>query len=220
MGTVCFYHSVDADGEGSGAIVKLAHPETVMYGLDYGHKIPHDLVKDGDTLYIVDFSLPVEDMKALDARCTLVLMDHHKTALDAAAEEKFVGLQSLGSSGIELTWEYFHSEHSPMRVSLIPIPRAVRLIGAHDNWNHTDPETWPFHYGLMSCNTDPRNSPFWHNLFTDRFGLVDQIIESGKPIQVSVDSSNKKYAEVAAFRTILPNGLRAIAINKGLTGSA
>src|ERR1019366_2059375 len=68
--------------------------------------------------------------------------------------------------------------------------------------------------------TDPRNSPFWHNLFTDRFGLVDQIIESGKPIQVSVDSSNKKYAEVAAFRTILPNGLRAIAINKGLTGSA
>ena len=48
----CFYHSKDLDGWCSGAIVKKAHPDCVMIGIDYGDSFPWGEVSKDDIIVI------------------------------------------------------------------------------------------------------------------------------------------------------------------------
>lgn len=213
---ICFYHSADLDGHCSGALVKFANPECELYGINYGDPFPWDRVAEEDVV-MVDFSLqPFDKMVLLNDLCPrLIWIDHHKSAIDeydeAREEEAFEidGVRTVGLAGCELTWQYF--------LPSTKMPTFVYLLGRYDVWDHLDPRTLPFQYGMRRVkDTLPQNQEFWASLLDVE--KVNRIIEDGSIILEYQKSENEKYAEACAFETEV-DGLRCIAINKMLTNS-
>lgn len=84
------WHRADFDGVCSAAIVKKFVPDCELHGIDYGDPFPWQKVEPLEAngmrslrrVFLLDFSLPPEDMKKLAACCDLVWIDHHKVCLD------------------------------------------------------------------------------------------------------------------------------------------
>lgn len=91
----------------------------------------------GKTIYMVDFSYPLKQMKDILSVCErVVLLDHHKTCFDM--------LEALGphprldssrcnneKSGCVISWEYFHTDD---------VPQMLLHVQDRDLWkfNHND----------------------------------------------------------------------------------
>ena len=111
--TICFHHD-DADGQGSGAVVRYAlGPDVLLFEADHDDRpIPWDEVNDADKIIVVDFSFPLETMlKFADGR-DLIWIDHHKSAIAQLGEyaEEWNGLQSIDEAACVLSWKYFFPE--------------------------------------------------------------------------------------------------------------
>lgn len=131
----CFYHSADLDGHCSGAIVKLAHPECEMIPINYGQEFPWDTIILGETVFMVDFSLPAGDMKALNLNSDLRWIDHHKSAIEALSG-LYKGIREIGLGACELVWRYCFPND--------PVPYAVHLLSVYDVWRFEyTPDTDP-----------------------------------------------------------------------------
>ncbi len=147
----CFYHRVDLDGRCSGAIVKKMYPECEMIGADYNDTLDLDSIKQGEKVFIVDFSFPIDKMIQLSNTAELVWIDHHKSAIEKAHKAGFLSsggqLLHMGSddpstkkAGCELTWEWIYPREKT--------PLAVKLLSKYDVWNLKDPLVLPFQYGF------------------------------------------------------------------------
>ena len=176
----CFYHSADLDGHCSGAIVKLKYSQCELYPIDYGNSFPWNQIEKEDIIVMTDFSLqPFENMIKLNDQCKeLIWIDHHKSAIEEARKNNFecCGIQEIGIGAAQLTWEYFMGSS---------IPKAVRLIAEYDVWNHSNPNTLPFHFGLRLYDTDPSVSggmSIWYRLFSGEVFIIQHIIEKGKTV--------------------------------------
>lgn len=216
----CFYHSSDLDGHCSGAIVKFKYPDCEMFGIDYGDEFPWEQIKKGETVFMVDFGLQpfVPNMVKLFNKCHLIWIDHHKSAIQEYEDVQLnEGLYIVGArchdnsqAGCELTWEYLF-ETEP--------PRSVKLLSQYDVWNHEDPDTLPFQFGLRQYETHPNEQNLWKGLFeVEGLNSLDRIIYEGNIILNYQGLENRKYASACAFETEL-DGLKCIAINKMLTNS-
>lgn len=211
----CFYHRADLDGRCSGAIVKMRYPGCEMIGIDYGDAFPWERIVPGETVVMVDFSLPMVDMERLSGMCTLVWIDHHKSAIEEAAARRFEasGMQRLeiGKAGCELTWDVLYSEKR--------MPRAVFLLGRYDVWEHHNyPGALAFQYGMRQAGSgDPEDREFWWLLFHDE-EMVSRIVETGELLLGYEERQNALYVNSCAFEVEL-DGLRCIAVNRGLTNS-
>jgi len=226
----CFYHSVDFDGQCSGAIVynyyKERNRKVNLVGINYGESFPWTDIGSSDTVYMVDFGIqPFKDMVLLNSVCDLVWIDHHQSALNDLTESgvKFDGIQRNGIGACALVWEYLYPN--------IDIPYAIKLLSEYDVWIHDDPNTLPFQYGLrLEPDTQP-DSDIWVDLFETEEGcdmwgnslewydVLMKIINNGKTILEYETKNNELYCKHYAFETEI-NGLKAIAVNKGLTSSA
>jgi len=173
MNPICFFHRCDLDGVCSGAIVKRFVPECEMHGFDYGDEFPWDKVEPGyendpaftmpvkRTVYMVDVSLPIEDMRRLAEVSNLVYIDHHKTAIAAWMERippaRFFLKEAYAAC--EMCWAWFNDHTEEGAIETISIdyrtmPEAVRLLGRYDVWDKDDPD-WatrilPFQYAMRS----------------------------------------------------------------------
>lgn len=214
----CFYHSADLDGHCAGAIIKYRFPQCEMIGINYGDVFSWERIEPDETVVMVDFSLPIEDMERLNGMCTLVWIDHHKSAIETARARCFLasGEQVLviGEAGCELAWRWcFGTEPC----------RAVFLLGRYDVWDHHNhPGALEFQYGMRNLDdTCPRNQGLWHELFNDKpspDSLVQTITQDGGLLLSYEERQNAKYVRSCAFEVDL-DGLRCIAVNKGLTNS-
>lgn len=199
MNPICFYHKADLDGVCSGAIVKRFVPDCEMYGIDYGEELPiirltpepafcPDIVAWRElqwtevelgqlnglygkrTVYMVDFSLPPEEMKRLAERSNLIWIDHHSLAIAEAIADGYAtskggcaGVQTPAYAACELCWKWFSVvyerdpdlsvENYGAKLMGAEIPEAVRLLGRYDVWDKGDLEEWeskilPFQYGM------------------------------------------------------------------------
>lgn len=212
----CFYHSADLDGKCSGAIVKLFNPECEMIGINYGDAFPWETITQGETVFMVDFTLqPFSDMIRLDYICNggLNWIDHHKTAIEEAHKHAFLvavgGIQSLqvGQAACELTWRALSTE---------PMPRAVFLLGRYDVWDHHNhPGSLEFQYGMRAYDARPECTGFWKGIF---FSSIENDIDTGRSLLAFERRQNEMYVKSCAFEVEL-DGLRCIAVNKGLTNS-
>ena len=207
--------------------------------------------KEPETVYMVDFCLqPFTDMVKLKGMCNLTWIDHHKSAIEsyeAYIEEQQRALMTPASVSIagfrdsrfaacELTWEYFNpafrnqrwrptDDHTKLMES---IPLVVRLLGRYDVWDHSDPDTLSFQYGIRLMSTDPGRYPLcmenlWDRLFLETQAspgrtLSSLLIQDGCIVMRYVDQENRKYCAAAAFETEL-DGFKCIAVNKLLTSS-
>ena len=214
----CFYHSADLDGHCSGALIKMAYPECVLIKINYGDAFPWELIPIGcgEKVFMVDFSLqPYTEMRKLAIHADpLIWIDHHKSAIEERDifSDTYLGIQTSGIGACALVWEYIQSKSN-----LKETPTFVKLLAEYDVWNHTDPRTLLFQYGMrQQGNTYPDNQDFWKSLFDTE--KVQRIIEVGSIILSYQTTENKKYANACAFDTEL-DGLKCIAINKMLTNS-
>jgi len=222
---LCFYHRTDLDGICSGAIIKRALDCDVVdfNGLDYADDFNLDEC-DGRDVYMVDVSLqPFSRMlELLNVANSLTWIDHHKEAVKDANEAGFdrfaAGAWELGSAACELTWKYFFlSEPTP--------PRAVRLLGRYDVWDHDDPDVLAFQYGARLYVESGVHDRFW-KFALDPDGtsdssedFVDEVLQVGKKVLKYQTQVNAKVAHACAFETTI-DGLRAIAANYGVRGTA
>lgn len=198
----CFYHNADLDGICSAAIVRLAHPAAELIGINHGDPFPWETIELGEVVYMVDFSLqPFEEMTRLVQACDLRWIDHHKSAINDMKEHNreidFArGLQRDGIGACWLVWEFFHGTKR--------LPRAVELLARYDVWDHEDPDTLPFQYGIRTLEmaADPRHEA-WGILLGDAgFNdqqLVDEILVDGAAILRYIDNDNALKARALCF---------------------
>lgn len=210
----CFYHSADLDGHCSGAILKMKYPECELVGINYGDDFPWHSIGQGEMIFMVDFSLqPFSRMVRLDNISQLVWIDHHKSAISDAKKAGWkIDATKLreGIGACQIVWENIFIEPTT-------VPTFIKLLAEYDVWNHSDPRTLSFQYGMRQFkDTWPGNQDFWHSLFDVE--EVQRITEIGGIIIKYQDSENEKYCRARSFEVEI-DGLKCIAVNKGLTNS-
>lgn len=241
----CFYHSADLDGYCSGAIVKKKFKDCEMIGINYGDKFPWEIINDiNETIFMVDFSLRFDDMLGLNDMSNLIWIDHHKTIIEE--ELKYItefpnvdiainGLRRIGIGACALVWEFIYPNKE--------IPYPVRLLAEYDVWNHENPDTLPFQYGMRIQDNKP-DSKIWDNVLSEDGSamiggikkttthLIRDICMEGGAILKYNKQYEERYAKGNYFYTRI-NGIvslaggsyhleypyKCIAINKALTNS-
>lgn len=182
----CFYHSADLDGWCSGAIVQqwaFERGEKIdLIPFDYGQKFPIDSLVVGEKIFMVDVSLPSEEMEALNDKCDLIWIDHHKTAINDSSGFFYgntSGVREVGKAACELAWGYCFPEKE--------IPRSVFLLGRYDVWDldagQTHDDVLGFQYFAKASAKDPQSkegSHWWSEYLDD--DDIDCDIYLGKKI--------------------------------------
>lgn len=167
-----YYHSRDADGICSAAIIRKRYPDTPLsnfIGWDYGMPFPDLKTIPFDTpIIIVDISFidldnpnPFWYMEALAKHSSnqITWIDHHASAIDDYKDyiTNYPGtswgkvcLNSAIAACEGTWWEMFPK---------IPVPTAVNYLGIYDSWRNADTAFWkntiyPFQLGLrLDCNS-------------------------------------------------------------------
>lgn len=220
---LCIYHSNDLDGRCSAAILLREFPKIELYGMNYGEKFPYDKLHADTKLYMVDFSLPIDEMIAIYQKVMrFVWIDHHKTAIEAADEagSKFnpFGLRRVGVGACGLTWEYLYKSNL--------VPMGIYYLSKYDVFDFdkgSDIEA--FQFGMRSYDTEPR-AEIWEKVFGENTSAKEQnrIITEGKGIIRYRDQEYKEYLEMFAKEVRLPApqpdnevqyDLRCLAVNRG-----
>jgi oligoribonuclease NrnB/cAMP/cGMP phosphodiesterase (DHH superfamily) len=204
MNDLCFYHKADLDGKCSGAIVKYFKPSIELIPFDYDQEFPWEKITEDSIVYMIDVSLPIEDMNKLNEMCALIYIDHHISKLKDLDLSKFDGIQNDKEAACVLTWQYFYVKS---------VPEAVQLLGRYDIWD-LDPEVLNFQYGMKLEDTDPENQIFWERLFEDYSGdFIDPIIDNGSLIRQYQEIQNEH--DILEFgREIIFRDYKILALNK------
>lgn len=203
----CLHHT-DADGKCAAYWVHKRFP--VMTADDF-IMIDYDLTVDwyskiekDEHVYIVDFSLELDDMrKLLNKTKNIVWIDHHKTAIDKYKdfEVDIKGLRYNGIAGCMLTWVYFNKMDDG-RIPFDPkmcneAPWMTKYVHDHDVWKHEyGDETRCFSIGLYGSGDISPLNPIWDRLLN--IEEVRKIIEEG--------SIMIKYRDSIGYNACINNG--------------
>lgn len=213
--TLCLFHDADLDGLTCREIARRALPGAVLQGYDYGRPVPD--LSPYETVYLMDISLPVEVMREHAAK--IVLLDHHKTCLEAVApfRDHFKGYYCIdGVAACRLTWAWFNGSNACGDYSDLPAkkdylaravaePYAVQLLGEYDVWRRDNPDTDLFQLGMQAqkepnwlrllAMPDEITADEWHAQSV----YVGDIIEAGRGIQSYLDVTNAQIAKERGF---------------------
>ncbi len=98
---LCIYHKNCLDGKAAAAVVLRRAPDAELLPMQYGEPAP---VVEGRDVYVVDFALPIEAMRALRAQSpTVTWIDHHATAAPMHARLGW-GHLDTSTCGAVLAW--------------------------------------------------------------------------------------------------------------------
>jgi uncharacterized protein len=207
MTTLCIYHN-DADGCASAAVVRHAIGEdAVMHEISYGEPTPWKKIANVKHVVIVDFSLPLQDMKRVASDRMLTWIDHHKSAMEEVNDEAshWSGLRDLNEAACVLTWKYFFPHK--------PVPRALVLIGDRDIWRQEEPDSGAFNEGLRQEHTQPNNDQLWKPLLSDIPSAVESLISKGLPLLDARIQAMRRFVSRYGFPVIF-EGWRTLAVNQ------
>ena len=228
----CFYH-IDDDGKCAAFWVKWFVGSSFENGKDeyikinYGMDFPFDRIEDGEKVYIVDYSLPVEEMRRLlDITKDITWIDHHKTAIEKYKDfdEPIRGIRYDGIAGCMLTYCYLshmtqngEGKIKPFTKDMIKdAPYFTKLIADYDVWTFEyGDDTRYFHVAFESEDFEPQ-SDNWIFLMGEM--NETQYIENGKIMIKYRDSLAKEYCDSKGFETEF-EGYKVYAMNVGLAGS-
>ena len=173
MNIVIIYHKNCYDGFCASWVAShaLAHaaPLCTFIPMSYGDKLPE--IKDGSEVYMLDFSLPRQELIDLAARTTLVVLDHHKTA-QAHCEGLDFCTFDMNRSGAGLTWDYFHPGQ--------PRPLLVDYVEDRDIWRFKLPESRAVHLWISSY---PMSYEIWDELNLKMKTGMQHVVQQGHSIQ-------------------------------------
>ena len=208
MNRVIIYHD-DADGRCAAAIAGRYHvfreaPEVVYIPMLYEQALPWDEIGalrfEKDEIWVVDFSLPREDMLQLSravGRAYFHWFDHHKTALEELADlnendctPMVSGLRDSGVAACLLVWIWCNKGEEA--------PGVVKYIADRDMWEfkYGDQTKCFYEMYLMADNRHPSNM-VWDTWFRMNDEDYKAYLETGAMLRraryVQLRSVAEKY---------------------------
>ena len=238
---ICFYHA-DNDGKCAGFWVNKCGL-TDEYGknffkIDYGIDFPFDKIHKDERVYIVDYSIPPEQMdKLLEITPNVVFIDHHKSAIEMYKDydKEIAGLRYDGIAGCMLTYIYFFlmtdshtgeviNEFDPTFAETAPM--FTKLVADYDVWEFKyGNRTRYFEKGITIYPREPEDR-IWFDLSVlksddEGFPLyprLNVIYNQGETIVAYRKSLMKDYCEKKGFETDAL-GYKAYAVNMALMGT-
>lgn len=221
----CFYHN-DLDGKCAGFWVYRnydveKHRECEMIPIDYRDSFPLDSIKEGEAIFIVDYSIQPHEMRQLlEITKNVTWIDHHKTAIEKYKdfEHDIPGLRVDGVAGCVLTYLYFNVLQKGKKkfdLSLLPkVPMFTRLIGDRDIWAWAfGQRTQNFCEGLLVADTNP-TSDIWDHVWID----TKDVEVAGEIVSAYKKVHNKELIDAFAYPVEF-EGYRGIACNVGKCSS-
>lgn len=193
---LCLYHKNCLDGRGAAAVVARREPDAEFLPIQYGQKRP---VVTGRKVYIVDFGLPAEEMRAIYAEAAEVIwLDHHATHAETQRRLGW-GVVDTSECGTSLTWKHLFPGETP--------PPVVAYIKDKDLWQWKLPDSRAIAAGLELA--------FPKDAFT---GLLEvdlaKMAELGRPALAALA---ERVTEMARSGTVIADafgiaGVRALAV--------
>jgi uncharacterized protein len=195
--TLCIYHKNCLDGRGAAAVVARRESDCEFVPLQYGMTRPPVA---GRQVYIVDFGLPAEQMRAIRAEADEVQwIDHHASQLPVRAALGW-GVLDTSECGASLTWKTLFPNEPP--------PPVIAYIKDKDLWRWELPDSRAIAAGLEQKF---KGDAFAGLLDAD----LDEMARLGRP---ALEATALRIAE--AVKTGIPiddaygiKGVRALAVN-------
>ena len=245
---ICFYHA-DNDGKCAGFWVNKCGKRDsfgeTFFKIDYGIDFPFDKIHENEIVYIVDYSIPTEQMdKLLKITPNVIWIDHHKSAIEKYKDydKEVAGLRYDGIAGCMLTYIYLiemtNSDGEIVR-DFEPMleknaPWFTKFIADYDVWKFEyGDNTRFFEKGFSLFPHEPQDD-IWKTLLTEDSlfkikyrGSTDEevlpkniqtIIDNGKTITAYRHNIMKDYCEKKGFETTL-DGHTCYAVNMALMGT-
>ena len=202
------YHGRNCpDGFGAALAAWLYYGDSAEYlGLDHGDITTVDELPPvaGRTVYILDFSFPVDILQAIDERASkLVMLDHHKSAA-----EKLTGFAcrcgvvhfDMDKSGARLAWEFFHPHE--------PIPELLKYVEDRDIWKWEFAESAGF---LSALDMEEQDFARWRDIASFTPGQLTMFMARGAAM-------DEKYRKLAAdiaegAQPLVFNGIEGLMVN-------
>lgn len=169
---ICIYHGNCADGFGAAWVFSRHADREHDFHAGVYQTAPPDV--EGRDVYLVDFSYKRAVVEQICERATrVVLIDHHKTALEDLAplieSRRIEALVSLEKSGATLAWEWFHGHTEP--------PQLLKHIEDRDLWRFALAGTREIQANVFSY---PYDFDVWDGLMERP---VEELITEGKAIE-------------------------------------
>jgi oligoribonuclease NrnB/cAMP/cGMP phosphodiesterase (DHH superfamily) len=207
----CFYHS-DADGICSAHILKCYNnaeklrPNMEFYPISYNEKFPIENIKKNEQVWILDFSIPVEDMILLQEKTRdIIWIDHHQTAIDKYANFKkhIHGDRDSKFAGCLLTQRYLFGDH-------VEVPNYIQYVADRDIWIFDFKESKPFHQAFLLKGQPGPEDPWWDSLLIES-NLRSEVYKGLIAIEMS-QNINKVACEKYSYETDF-EGYKVLACN-------
>ncbi len=194
---LCLYHKNCLDGRGSAAVVARRERDAEFVAMQYGNRRPPML---GRKVYIVDFCLSLEEMRATRAEAEEVIwIDHHASQLPV---HQALGWGTLDTTecGTSLTWKVLFGDQPP--------PPVVAYIKDKDLWQWQLPDSRAIAAGLeLSFRKD------------DFAGLLEvDLAEMARIGRPALEELAKRVAKIVQGGIVVQDpyglvGVRALAVN-------
>lgn len=193
------YHAECIDGfTAAWAAWRALGDEPVYWPVHHGRPAPEVTGRD---VVMLDFAYPREvTLQLADAARSMLVLDHHKTALEQLSDLPFVQLD-MEQSGAGLAWRHFHPDLAP--------PRLVLSVEDGDLWRHRLPATREIYLRL---SFEPRTFGNWNRiaaaLDTER-GLA-QFIGEGRALREERDFQVERL--LLRRQEVMLDGERGLAV--------
>jgi len=188
------YHD-DYDGVCSAAIAyRKFDKEANLIPINYHILFPFDKVASNEEVWILDYSIPVEDMARLMTITKRIgWIDHHKSSMQGYGD--YPGIRSVDKAACELVWEFFNPK--------APMSWAIRYIGDRDTWKWQYSDATRHFYNGLQMESDSMNpvSSVWDSLLSiDKEGkLLDTMVQKGMVIEKYKLIQNQRLVEIWAY---------------------
>lgn len=172
---ICIYHGNCADGFGAAWVFKRFADRDFDFHAGVYQDSPPDV--EGRDVYLVDFSYKQAVVEAMLERCSrLVLIDHHKTAIEDLAPLFEAGaiecLTDINYSGAMLAWQWFNGDAEP--------PQLIRHIEDRDLWRFA----LPFTREIQACVfSHPYDFKVWDALMEAGPDEIAAFVREGQAIE-------------------------------------
>jgi len=234
----CFYHN-DADGKcaafwvGLSAGLTNTRHSNDFIPMDYHKAFPFECIEDDEQVYIVDYSIPPEEMDILlKITSNVTWIDHHISAINTYANysEPIRGVRYDGVAACMLAYCYLHhmtdrgqGKIKPFDISMTEdAPLFTKLLADWDVWKFDyGDDTRYFQLAFNAHNFSPANSKKWHMFLVnpeDAGKGEAKLITQGRSMKQFRDGWAKSYCKARGF-TAQFEGYRCFAMNLGMCNS-
>lgn len=199
--TYIVYHKDCLDGfTAAWAAYRHYGNRAIYIPLNYSDPVPN--FESNSEILILDFSFKPEILNRLTWEHTVVLLDHHKSAMEACNKyfgettihiEKTHNIRfDMTKSGARLAWEHFNTG---------AIPDIIKYVEDRDLWKFTFPQTKVFHAYLCSRNMTFEN---WNKIHENMTNVQERakIFFAGSVVLNYIEQEVLKITQEVKFQII------------------